>query len=154
MFKLLSVVAVIIALAGCASTSPTATKHGLIATASFDPLFLASAPGGPKKVDYKSAALMYRTSVPIIAELKDTFVVADTGVYLIEWDIDRATFSQKLFVPYKAIGTVQPEVVERSILPNSEVLKIVTTSNDIYYFSLFRGSAQHAKTVIEGRRNN
>ncbi len=105
-------------------------------------------------MDYKSAALMYRTSVPIIAELKDTFVVADTGVYLIEWDIDRATFSQKLFVPYKAIGTVQPEVVERSILPNSEVLKIVTTSNDIYYFSLFRGSAQHAKTVIEGRRNN
>ena len=111
---------VVLTLAGCASAPPPiATKHGVVDTVAFEPLFLSSAPGGPKKLLFKSTVTLYEgTNAPSLWS-GDILAVADSGIYVMEWNPHTATFTQKLFVRTHEIENATVETVPRSLVPDS-----------------------------------
>jgi hypothetical protein len=152
--RIFAVVLLVLFLTGCASSGPMQTKHGLINTQSFDTIFIESTNNRVKQVRYKKATVMYRGEMPAFASVDDTLVIADLGIFLVEWDTTHLRYIHKLELPFNEIESVEAVIQERSILPNSQQLKVTTSQNEIYHFMIFNGSVDRAKQLIEAGRSN
>ena len=112
--------ALTLAFTGCASVPPPiATRHGIVDTVAFEPLFISTAPGEPKKLLFKSTVTLYEgTKAPALWS-GDILAIADTGVYVVEWNPQTAAFTQKLFIRTRDIENATVEAVPRSIVQDS-----------------------------------
>ncbi len=151
MKRLLLAAFVVLTLSACSAPGPMQTKIGLLKTPAFDPIFISSLNSAPSGVEYKTYTVMFRDKMPAMAMLKDTLVITNEGVYLSEWDIRNYTFIHKLKLPYADIKTVETTTKERSFLPDSQYLKIITKTDSQYNFAIFDGSVNLASSLIRKR---
>tara|TARA_B100000809_G_scaffold264195_1_gene319376 strand:- start:158 stop:622 length:465 start_codon:yes stop_codon:yes gene_type:complete len=144
-------IGLIFLLSGCASPDSMTSKHGLVKTAAFDPLFIASTKNSVTNVKYKTATLMFKKEMPAFAILKDTLVIADSGIFLVEWDTNSLNFHHKLELPFSEISEVKSVINERNFLPNSQYLKVTTVKNEHYNFAIFDETVELSKRLIESQ---
>ena len=144
--------ALISLISSCASTPPpSATKHGLLQTNSFDPLFLAATKGGAISVDFKAMTLMFEKDAPGMGFIKDTVVVSNQGIHLVEWNIERVHFDNKFLLKYEEIKSIRAVVLEVSILPNVETLVVATNDGRTYNFRIYGASSRQAAMLADAR---
>lgn len=144
----------LLSISGCASSiDPMKTKHGLLETESFTPIFISSTGGKIKTIYYKNSTLMYQNKTPLIANLTDSLIITDKGIFLVEWDIEKFKYAHKLELPYDKIASVNAVVTERLLLPNSQILEVNTTDNNQYNFVIFDGSVHVAEKIVDENLN-
>ena len=114
-----------ILLSSCASPPPpVASKHFFVETQAFTPIFFASVDGNPKKILHKGGARPYEGESEPLLWQGESLVVADTGVYVVDWNPQSATLQQKLYLKKSDLSRVRIEITKRSILPNSAAIAI------------------------------
>lgn len=76
--------------------------------------------------------------------------MTDVGVYLAEWDVDRASFIYKVFLSNEKIRAARVEILERTFMPNSEAI-VITTNTESHKFMIINDSASQALMILESR---
>jgi hypothetical protein len=94
---------------------------------------------------------MYRQDVPMVSGVTDTLVITDIGVFLVEWDTQYLNFNHKLELSFLEIREVEAIVTERSIFPDSQQLRVTTSTNEQYHFMIMNGSVELARKLIATR---
>jgi hypothetical protein len=143
------IISLTLLLVGCGSSpGPMKSKVGIIETPAFEPLFLASTKNRSKEVKYKAIVIKFTDRLPAFGLFSDILVIADDGVFLVEWDTINYSFIHKLELPYSEIKDVKSIFLKHSFGADSEHLQIISTHDDQYNFFILNDTNEIAKKLI------
>lgn len=125
------------------------SKYGLIENPSFDAIFISSTKNRTNTVNYKTATAMFRGDMPSMVKVEDVLVIADNGVFLVEWDTKTYKFIHKLELSYNEISDAKSSTHERSLMPDSQYLEITTTNDSRYNFLILDETVDRAAKYIK-----
>jgi hypothetical protein len=135
-------------LTACATPAPSvASKHLFVDTAAFTPVFLASVDGGPKQLLGRTGARVFEGENEPFLWAGESLVVADTGLYVVDWDPSSATLRQRLYLKAADIKRVAIATKKKSMFLETLTIE-VEAKGQTFRFGVPTGGAKGIELAI------
>lgn len=130
-------------LTACTTQGPMQSMYGPLDTPVFDPIVLDKVQDGATKVLFKEWTTMYENNE---FQFWGTFVITDSGAYMITWDQHSYQYNLQYRIPVDQIASISTDKISRSMWVDSNILIITDKNGSEIGFALVGKNA--AKSIL------